>query len=221
MLVGSQTVGIRSGEMRDYNSAILVDPTGQVRGRYHKMHPVMFGEYVPFGDVVPWLYRLTPLRQGLSPGDQPQAFEVAGLRLAPSICFESTVPHLIRRHVVRLSEKGTPPDVLVNVTDDGWFWGSSILDLQLACAVFRAVELRCPFLVAANTGLSAHIDGNGVVRQRGPRRDQAVLVARVVPDGRWCGYRRWGDWPTALCLAACVGLVGVAVVKRRGKSGSG
>ncbi len=51
------------------------------------------------------------------------------------------------------------PDVLVNLTNDGWFWGSSILDLQLDCAVLRAVELRRPFLVAANTGFSAWIDG--------------------------------------------------------------
>ena len=49
--------------------------------------------------------------------------------------------------------------MLINLTNDGWFWGSSILDLQLDCAVLRAVELRRPFLVAANTGFSAWIDG--------------------------------------------------------------
>jgi apolipoprotein N-acyltransferase len=214
MLVGSQTVWFGAGEIRDYNSALLLNPQGDVLGRYFKMHPVMFGEYVPFGDVLPWLYRLTPLRQGLSRGEEPQTFKVGELRFAPSICFESTVPHLIRSHVVRLTRAGTPPDVLVNLTDDGWFWGSSILDLQLACAVFRAVELRRPFLVAANTGLSAHIDGSGVIRQRGPRRDQTVLVAQVTPDGRWSGYQCWGDWPAIVCLAACLVLVGVALARR-------
>ena len=56
----------------------------------------MFGEYIPFADVLPWLYKLTPMAGGLSIGDGPQVFEVAGLKMSPSICFESTIPHLIR-----------------------------------------------------------------------------------------------------------------------------
>jgi apolipoprotein N-acyltransferase len=193
--------------MQDYNSALLIDPRGEIRDRYYKMHPVMFGEYVPFGRAVPWLYRLTPLRQGLTAGTTPRAFKVGEFRLSPSICFESTVPHLIRGQVVQLARQGTPPDLLVNVTDDGWFWGSSILDLQLACAAFRAVELRRPFLVAANTGISAQIDGSGIVLQRGPRRAKQILVANVRPDRRWSGYQRWGDLPAGVCFAASLGLL--------------
>ena len=48
--------------------------------------------------------------------------------------------------------------MLVNLTNDGWFWGSSELDMHLACGVFRAVECRMPLLIAANTGFSAWID---------------------------------------------------------------
>jgi apolipoprotein N-acyltransferase len=174
----------------------------------------MFGEYVPLGDWVPWLYQLTPLGGGLSRGRQAEAFEVAGLRLAPSVCFESTVPHLIRGHMVDLTRRGQKPDVLVNHTNDGWFWGSSIIDLHLACGVFRAVEHRTPMLIAANTGLSAWIDGDGRIRAEGPRFQQAILIAEVRPDLRASFYTRWGDWPAALCLAFCAAVAMTPVFSR-------
>jgi apolipoprotein N-acyltransferase len=184
---------------RRYNAALLVRPDGGMDARYYKMHPVIFGEYVPFGDTFPSLYHLFPLPNGLTPGVQPVAWDLGGLTLSPSICFENTMPHLLRWHVTALTRAGRAPDVLINLTNDGWFWGSSILDMQRDCAVLRAVELRRPFLVAANTGLSAWIDGNGLVRAQGPRRACRHLLAEVVPDGRTSLYVIWGDGPALLC----------------------
>ncbi len=76
-----------------------------------------------------------------------------------------------------MAAEGKEPDILVNLTNDGWFWGSSELDMHLACGVFRAVECRKPFLIAANTGFSAWIDGDGRIRRQGPRRAKDVIVA--------------------------------------------
>lgn len=221
LLVGADTLRFGSGEPQRYNSALLLDPAGRVVDRYFKMHLVMFGEYIPLGSVFPWLYGLTPMPSGLTPGERPQVFGVAGLRISPSICFESTVPHLIRRQVAALEAAGEGPDLLINVTNDGWFWGSAILDLHLACAVFRAVENRCPMLVAANTGLSAHIDANGKVLARGPRRAEAVILAEVHPGERGSWYRRVGDVPAGLCLAfgVFVAIVGLAGRRLRPKAG--
>jgi apolipoprotein N-acyltransferase len=190
--------------VEQYNSAAHISPAGDVVGRYDKMHPVMFGEYVPLGDWIPWLYRVTPLSGGLSRGRQAEAFEIAGLRLSPNVCFESTVPHLIRRHIVELERRGDSPDVLVNLTNDGWFWGSSMIDLHLTCSVFRAVEHRKPNLIAANTGLSAWIDGDGLIRAQGTRFEDAIVVADVRPELRRSLYTRWGDWAAAACLAFCL-----------------
>lgn len=208
MLVGTETSYFSARGIKFYNTALLINPAGQIVNRYYKMHPVMFGEYIPLADWFPLIYRLAPLSQGITPGDGPRAFQLDGRRLAPSICFESSVPHLVRRQVVELSRQGTPPDILVNITHDGWFFGSSILDLQFEGSVFRAVELRRPVLVAANAGISCWIDGSGTVRQRGPRRGNTVIVADVLPDGRWSGYQRWGDLPVSLCLVACLLLLG-------------
>ncbi len=193
----------------EFNSAFLFDRAGQVCFRYHKMHLVMFGEYVPLGDLFPSVYKLMPFSRGLDAGTEPEVFDVDGVRFSPSICFESTVGHLIRRQVQQLKSAGREPDVLVNLTNDGWFYGSNCLDLHLACNVFRAVELRKPMLVAANTGFSAHIDGSGRLLQRGPRRQPVVLRASVVPDSRVSPYFLLGDWPvigmTILAITACIG----------------
>ncbi|HEX5104108.1 MAG TPA: apolipoprotein N-acyltransferase, partial [Pirellulaceae bacterium] len=206
LLVGTNTFIYGQNQPRSYNTALLANRHGKVAGRYYKTHAVMFGEYIPFGDVLPWIYRLTPMPGGMSVGEGPEAFEIAGLRMSPSICFESTVPHLIRGQVIELARRDQPVDVLVNVTNDGWFWGSGILDQHLRCGVLRAVENRKPLVVAANTGISAHIDGNGVIRQRGPKRDRQAIVAQVQADGRISPYHWLGDLPANVCALACLGL---------------
>jgi apolipoprotein N-acyltransferase len=214
LLVGVSVHHYGSQGTETYNSAAQIDPSGAVVRRYDKMHPVMFGEYVPLGEWLPWVYQLTPLGGGLSRGRQAEAFEVGGLRLSPSVCFESTVPHLIRGHLVDLTRRGRKPDVLVNHTNDGWFWGSSIIDLHLTCGVFRAVEHRTPMLIAANTGLSAWIDGDGRIRAQGPRFGQAIVTAEVRPDRRTSFYTRWGDWPAAACLTFCAAVALGSVISR-------
>ncbi len=188
------------------NAALLLSPAGEVAGHYYKMHRVMFGEYIPFAEYVTWLNKITPIETGLSSGDGPQVFDVSGLKFSPSICFESTIPHLIRGQVSELARKQTPADVLINVTNDGWFWGTGMLDLHFRCGVFRAVENRKPLLTAANTGISAVVDGNGKILQRGPRRQAQVLIAEVRADGRQAPYAWVGDWPAWICAGLCLGL---------------
>jgi apolipoprotein N-acyltransferase len=206
-LVGTETVEFGSFAPRYYNSALLINPHGEVVERYYKVHPVMFGEYLPFGEMFPIIYRFAPMSHGLSRGAGARSMEVAGMRLVPSICFESSLPHLIRRQVRQLKDAGERPDVLVNLAHDGWFYGKTILDLQLAGAVFRSVESRLPMLVAANAGISAWIDGSGRLVARGPRRGPTILFAEVHRDGRPGVYERYGDGPISLCLLGCIPLL--------------
>jgi apolipoprotein N-acyltransferase len=204
LLVGTEVVHFSPQTPQRFNSALWIKPNGQLADRYDKMHPVMFGEYVPFGDKFPWLYRLTPMPGGLTQGKTSVLIKAGGVTFSPSICFENTVPHLIRRHVRTLDAKGDGPDVLVTITNDGWFWGSSLLDLHLACGVFRAVENRRPLLIAANTGFSAWIDRGGKIAARGPRRDKAILFAEVPAARMASRYLAWGDWFAGVCAIFCV-----------------
>ncbi|NLY02939.1 MAG: apolipoprotein N-acyltransferase [Rhodopirellula sp.] len=207
LLLGVDTEHYGPRGVKRYNSAVFVTAEGDVVARYDKMHRVLFGEYVPFADQFPWLLELTPLPTSSSAGRQPVAMEVGGLRIAPSICYETVLAHVIRRHVTALARAGQDPDVLVNLTNDGWFWGSSELDMHLACGVFRAVETRKPLLIAANTGFSAWIDADGRLLAKGPRRSEATLLAEVRADSRKSWYLVVGEVPAGICLAVCIGLV--------------
>ena len=165
------------------------------------MYPVMFGEYVPLADRFPILYRLTPLPGGLTPGKTPVVVDVAGFAVAPTICYETALPGAFRALVRALTATSQRPDVIVNLTNDGWFWGSSELDMHLVAAVFRAVEVRTPIVVAANTGFSASIDGSGRLLARGPRRATATLRVTVRPDGRTSPWLVVGTLPIGVCVA--------------------
>jgi apolipoprotein N-acyltransferase len=126
----------------------------------------------------------------------------------------------------------------VNVTNDGWFYRSSEQEQHLVTSLFRAVETRTPLVRAANTGVSAVIDGDGRLvkpvtfqttqdgrsfepatvtdRSGGFLKDRhAVLVADVPLDPRRSLYVRFGDWFAGVCAAAALFCLGWAVLPRR------
>lgn len=233
MLIGIDTWVARKGKFSAYNSAAFVTPTEGYLGRYDKLHRVIFGEYIPLKETIPALAALTPFPEdfGIEKGLAPKVFEHKNYSYAPIICFEDTVPE-ISRTVKRDAPK---VDVLVNLTNDGWFAKSSELDQHLITACFRAVECRTPMVRSVNTGISAVIDGDGVVveplafidgdRATPPRdsmRDpksgrwhkdlNAAIVADVPLDNRTSLYVRHGDWFAGSCggivlLLALAGLV--------------
>ena len=214
VIIGTQTR--KYARQREfYNAALVVDPAGMLSQRYYKMHPVWFGETIPLGDIFPFLYDLSPMEMGMSVGKEPLNFQVGDIRLCPNICFEITVPHLIRRQFASAKQSDQRPDAFINLTNDGWFWGSSILDFQFASAVFRAVENRCPVLVAANCGITAHIDGDGKVVKQLPRRTIEMILTTMEADGRTTGYHLWGDWPVCGCLLFVVVIGGCGWMRNR------
>ncbi|MFN3150732.1 apolipoprotein N-acyltransferase [Bremerella sp.] len=205
LLLGTSALRYGNQRMDHYNTAIHVGREGAIVNRYDKVHPVMFGEYVPFGDYVPFVYEWLPIGGGLTPGKGPVAIDVEGVSLVPCICFENTVPQLVAGQVRELHEQGHDVDALVTLTNDGWFWGSSILDLHLTCARFRAIENRRHMLVAANTGISAVVSPSGRLSQYSPVRKTTYLVTEIYPTNRpLTHYTRYGDWFAGGCLALTI-----------------
>jgi apolipoprotein N-acyltransferase len=145
-----------------YNSAFLIDPSGNIIDDYRKQHLVMFGEYMPFAGWLPFLRALTPMPEDVTPGTGSGVLRLdsAGMSLGMLICFEDLMPGLARKRV----EEGA--DLFLNQTNDAWFdplWGSTA---HLSHAVFRSVEQRRPTVRVTNSGVSAWIDPRGVVRDR-------------------------------------------------------
>lgn len=202
-----------------YNSSVCVDRSGSVVGAYDKMHLLPFGEYIPLVRWFRFLRDYSPIAGGSVEGAGPAAFNVDGVVYSPNICYETVLPHLIRRHVKELTDRGQRPDVLVNLTNDAWYWGSSELDMHLASGVFRAVEMRTPLVVAANRGLSAYVDHLGRVVQATERNQPAYLVADVRLPPRRGDYpslfAAYGDWFALACLVCCGILAASASLGRR------
>jgi apolipoprotein N-acyltransferase len=110
--------------------------------------------------------------------------------------------------------------VLVNLTNDAWYWGSSELDMHLASGVFRAVEMRTPLVIAANRGLSAHVDHLGRIVAATDRDVPATLVATVSLPPRGDSefpslFAAYGDWFALACLVCCMVLAAIGWRGRR------
>jgi len=217
MLVGSIYYDHQPAAVEKYNSAILFKPDLRTIHFYHKMHLVPFGEYFPLIETLPWLVALTPYHgekvQSLSFGREPLTLPLGPYRLAVSICFEDTMPQVIRRFFAPAGD-GRQPDILINLSNDGWYHGSAELDMHLAIGVFRAVEHRVPLARAVNTGLSALVDGNGEIREALPKETQGVLSVTVPLDDRTSCYSRWGDWLGLSCLAVSIGWIPLGWVRK-------
>ncbi|MBK8269262.1 MAG: apolipoprotein N-acyltransferase [Planctomycetes bacterium] len=166
-----------------YNSAYLLVP-GAVKpvARYDKRHVVLFGEYVPFRYTMPWLYNwlysLTPFPKdgkhySLSMGESYSTFSFPSasnkkrvFRAAAPICYEEIMPY-ITREFTHGNESGRKEiDLLVPISNDGWFAHSTELEQHLAAGVFRAVENRIAVARSVNTGASAMIYPNGKIHSR-------------------------------------------------------
>ncbi|TWU29891.1 apolipoprotein N-acyltransferase [Bythopirellula polymerisocia] len=223
VLVGIDRVEVAPGDeetlsYRGFNSSVLVDKFGETLAIYDKMHLVPFGEFIPFADWFPVLYQLTPLSGGAESGKRPVAMTVGEVVYSPNICYETVVPHLIRQQFEHLMEvEYVRPDILINLTNDAWYWGSSELDMHLACSVFRAVEMRTPVLITANGGLSAHVDDFGhIVALSLRQKPEFLLVDLDIPQDSTSlpvypsFYASQGDWFAALCMVCCVVLAVVA-----------
>ncbi len=149
LLLGmNATVLEEDGKLRGYNSAILIDRAGHQLGRYDKIHRVPFGEYIPMRSLMPWLNHLAPYDYdyAVSPGKYFTRFVLPGgersaeSRFGVVICYEDSDPGMSRPYA---GADGEPPvDFLLNISNDGWFDGSSEHDQHLAICRFRAIECR-------------------------------------------------------------------------------
>jgi apolipoprotein N-acyltransferase len=170
LIVGINSKNLdENNRFRRYNSAILVERDGAMNHRYDKIHRVPFGEYVPLRDVLPWMNNFAPYDFDYSvwPGTEHTRFPLVGdatkqnFTFGTLICYEDTDAEVTRPYG---GGDGRPAaDFLLNISNDGWFDGSSEHDEHLAVCRFRAVECRRSVARSVNMGISAVIDSNGRV----------------------------------------------------------
>lgn len=160
ILVGSMdSEWPEDGAARYYNSSFLFDPEGRVVESYAKQHLVLFGEYIPFRNALPFLRAMTPIQESFTPGTTSTVFRLTSppVHFSVLICFEDTIPALARR-AVRAGAR-----LLVNQTNDAWFDPSSASRQHMAQCILRVVETGVPVVRVANTGISCYINRRGFV----------------------------------------------------------
>jgi apolipoprotein N-acyltransferase len=195
------TPAMHSSEARlqIFNSAALVNPAGDWVGRYDKMHLVPFGEYLPFPKLFAFAGGLTKEVGEFQRGSSRTPLNAGDERLGTFICYESIFPDEVRQGPLQGA------DVLVNISNDGWYGDSGAWNQHLQQTQMRAIENERWLLSATNTGKTAAIDPDGRIVATTPRKIRTALAA---PYGLSTGttfYTRHGDWFAYLCAIISAG----------------
>ncbi|WP_230531739.1 apolipoprotein N-acyltransferase [Microvirga roseola] len=185
-----------------FNAIQVIDHQGTITATYDKVHLVPFGEYVPkFLDA---LIRAVGLRQfvhipgGFEPSAMRTALAVPGLPpVAATICYEAIFPG-------EILGDGPRPDVILNVTNDGWFGITPGPYQHFAQARLRAVEEGLPLVRAANTGISAVIDPYGRIQDSVPLGVEGILDSALPISIAATTYREFGRFSLTATLMICL-----------------
>ena len=232
---GESIEAIQAGEATPYNTMIGVTGDGDLQV-HRKQHLVIYGEFIPFVDSVGWLGAIyekvagAPWAGNMGRGSGNEGFSLPGgggeIRVIPSICFEDTVPRVARK----FSDGGK--EVIVNITNDGWFGESEGSRQHFQNALFRSIELRRPLLRAANRGVTGVVSATGslVDYQTGERqvleneeglpfhRGSILVSVRVPTTGGPTLYARAGDWFAVLGLIGALTFALVSVRRSKAKT---
>lgn len=174
---------------KNYVSAFLFSPDGRVRGVYDKRQLVPFGEYVPFrGFLSKYIGVLGKLGEFEPGSDYQLPLRAGAADLGVNICYEAIFPYIARDAVHNGAQ------MLVNITNDGWYLDTAGPYQHFITNVFRAVENGRPLIRAANTGISGYIDPRGRVVRALPVSSDGVMVVDVpFYSGPDTFYSRAGD----------------------------
>jgi apolipoprotein N-acyltransferase len=188
-------------ELHDYNSAMVFGADGEHVGRYDKIHLVPFGEYIPFRRLIFFAHKLTGRVSDFSRGETHKVFRLNGHRYGIFICYEAVFADEVRE----FEQLGA--EVLVNVSDDGWYGDTSAPWQHLNMTRMRAIENRRWILRDTNNGVTAAIDPYGRVRQSIPRHVMDALPAEYGFRDDVTFYSAHGDLFAWLCAFLSVGIL--------------
>jgi len=181
------------------NSALLVSPAGQPIGRYDKMYLVPFGEFVPwpFG----FIRKISTEAGDFAAGQKLVVLAAGDHHIGAFVCYEVVFPHLVRRFAARGAE------LLVNISNDGWYGRTAARDQHLKIARMRAAENRRWLLRATNDGITATIDPAGRVYRHLPSYVEGAVRTRFSYLAERTVYSSYGDWFVLVC--AVIGAAGL------------
>lgn len=193
------------------NAAVLMSPQGEIKGEYHKIHLVPFGEYLPFEKQLR-KYPVFDRVQDFVPGNEEVLFDFPGGKFGVLICFESNFASVAR------AKARMGANFLVVVTNDSWFGLSSAAANHIGWDVFRAVETGLPLIQSGNSGISAIIDSRGRIQQETTLARLDMISGTIYPSDKRTIYTGTGDIVMPASVMAFLILCGIRFLKEK-KSG--
>jgi len=217
MIAGANTISnpfsAVAGDSKFFNSMIIAGADGRIQQIYSKSHLVPFGEYRPFGDIIPTPGQLTPGR-----GPEIISMDVGAnfhsplqFQFAPAICYEIIFSD-------SLVPRGARPMAIVNITNDTWFGRTPGTYQHLALARRYAIESGLPIVRADYSGISAFIAADGHIIQSLPIGVTGILDGTIpghhMTPYRWIG--RDGTMLIILGFAALILLIPIRGARKKG-----
>jgi len=196
------------GKFLAFNTAVLLDPTGQRIYSYDKIHLLPFGEYVPLRGWLTFAKRLTADISDFTPGSSYSIAEMPQGKFGAFICYEAIFPSEVRRFTASGAQ------LLITISNDGWFGRSSAPEQHMFMARVRAVENRRWLLRDTNNGYTESIDPYGRTAAQLAIDMRGQLTAPYDFRSDLTPYARFGDWFSWLCIVVTVALLGFALVRR-------
>ena len=190
------------------NTAILLNPVGLRTFTYDKMHLVPFGEFVPYRRLLSFAGRLTADISDFTPGKIFSVGQLPDGKFGTFICYEAIFPDQVRQY----TKDGA--QLLINISNDGWFGRSAAPAQHLMMARARAVENRRWLLRDTNNGFTASIDPYGRIVAELPVDVRTELEAPYDFRSGLTPYARFGDWFAWLCILVSVAILVAAIVQR-------
>ncbi|MEQ1472478.1 MAG: apolipoprotein N-acyltransferase [Candidatus Acidiferrum sp.] len=191
-----------------YNSALLFNAAGERVFSYDKIHLVPFGEYEPFPLIHTVVNHVSDEVGGFRKG-QTRSLAVlpGGCSLGVFICYEATYPGEIRKFAA------DGANLLINISNDGWFGRSAAPQQHLLMSRVRAIENRRWMLRVTNNGFTASVDPYGRIFE--PLPPDVRAAADLPYDFRTDRtiYTRFGDWFAWLCVLVSVILLATTFSK--------
>jgi apolipoprotein N-acyltransferase len=157
-----------------FNSLIVVNNKFEIIRQYNKQKLVPFGEFLPFEKILN-KFDIKKITEGYGSfirGSKQNNIKIDQLNILPLICYE-----VIFTKFIQEAEFNT--NLIVNISEDGWFGHTIGPDQHYAKSIFRAIEKGVFFLRSANKGISAIIDNKGVVIKRLNRNEAGNIEFKV------------------------------------------
>ncbi len=187
MILGLLSLEHKNNTYNIYNSLATIDK--QDIKFYHKQHLVPFGEYVPYSKLlIPIMQKLGIEMANIDTKPNHSILQVNNINILPSICYEIT----FSRHIRNILQQGNV-DVIVNISEDGWFGNSIGPKQHLQIARARALESGKYVIRSATSGVTAIIDSNGNVTKQLPQFTKDCLTGDFYFTQGQTPWVKYGD----------------------------